>query len=304
MRAWQAYLYRAAYDAFVHSRAAFESSLVELAYDTLAAGAGGVDASVAAALRVLNTSIPDASVTPLRTLMAQLVADLNVSVGVMVLQCQNPSLSFGNLDAPISDVGFLTHSLTGIAALGNATARAQAVSALLQWGGGGGGGGLYDWLGATADAPRPHLDPGQGATSDPSFYFTPLQSFEGLTPQSNVTRMSWRTFVQAFYDASVTLRYSADEIEAGAAYTLRVVYFASTNWQPGHPQNRLVVNGNYVVHDYMYPPYPMEVLQFTIPGNVTAAGGGLQLSCNQPPGLGTSGRCCQISEVWLTPVRQ
>ena len=36
-------------------------------------------------------------------------------------------------------------------------------------------GGYFDDLGATDTALAPHLDPGQGWLSDPSFYFTPLR---------------------------------------------------------------------------------------------------------------------------------
>jgi len=62
-------------------------------------------------------------------------------------------------------------------------------------------------------------------------------------------------------------------------------------------QSRLTANG-VVLQDYQPPPAVMELQRFRIPANLTATGT-LTVRCSQPPGLGGTGRTCQISEAWL-----
>lgn len=161
-------------------------------------------------------------------------------------------------------------------------------------------GSYYDALGSIDPAAHPRLDAGQGVATDPSFYFTPLQAFTGLNNNAPVaaSRLSWRTFVQGFYDYQPTLRYTA--LNSTVAYELRVVMFS--DGQPGDSAVpvRLTANGDTVLWGYSPPPYPMTVLSFPLPLALTAAGN-LTIACNQVPGTSGSGRCCQLSEVWLLP---
>ncbi len=69
--------------------------------------------------------------------------------------------------------------------------------------------------------------------------------------------------------------------------------------------NRIVVNGNFVAQNYSAVVSPPTVTTLLVPGPVLAAtpspGGPVVVTCDQVRGLGTSGRCCQIAEVWLVP---
>lgn len=56
-----------------------------------------------------------------------------------------------------------------------------------------------------------------------------------------------------------------------------------------------------LLHDYMLPPSPMQVLSFPIK-QATTRGSNLTIHCNQRPGGGGTGRTCEISEVWLRVV--
>lgn len=69
--------------------------------------------------------------------------------------------------------------------------------------------------------------------------------------------------------------------------------------------NRIVVNGHYVAQNYTPVTLPPSVTTLVIPGAVVAATptafGPVVITCDQVPGLGTSGRCCQIAELWFVP---
>jgi hypothetical protein len=165
-------------------------------------------------------------------------------------------------------------------------------------------GGMLDVLGGDDVTSRPHLALGQGAIEDPSFYYTPLSNLDYGAIDSPHLPMYRRGFGQALYDYNLTLQYAAYELSPGTAYAVNVTYYA--NSADEQVLNRLVLNGDMVLHDYMAPPFPMVTLSFAVPATVVdaaiATGDGLTLSCNQPYGLGTSGRCCQITDVLLYPL--
>ena len=91
-----------------------------------------------------------------------------------------------------------------------------------------------------------------------------------------------------YYDSSMRLVYTG--LDRNARYVLRVTYV-------GGSTSRLLANGE-VLHDYRAPPVTTQVQSFSLATNTTA-GGRLVVSCNQPPGLGGTGRTCQIAEIWL-----
>ena len=59
---------------------------------------------------------------------------------------------------------------------------------------------------------------------------------------------------------------------------------------------RLVANGSHEIHGLLSKPY--QVLEFPVSAAATA-GGELTLTWTQEPGIGGSGRGCQVAEVWL-----
>jgi hypothetical protein len=95
------------------------------------------------------------------------------------------------------------------------------------------------------------------------------------------------------FDAPVELQYTG--LDASAHYTLRVIY-------GGEPRRnrrlRLVANDRFEIHPYLVIDRPTEPLEFDIPAGATASGQ-LTLRWTRTPGLGGSGRGCQIAEVWL-----
>lgn len=296
----QALVYRAAYDALVKARVSAEKAVEASVYSTLSlAWSVGVDSALAQGSALLARGVSPPTVPPLLSVMRTAYANINATLGLSVLQGQEPDLGLPAWNCSLSDIPFLTHSLTAIAALPSTDAKLAAVAALVGWTQAPAGG-WYDALGDIDPAAHPHLDPGQGVASDPSFYFTPLQAFTGSNnnPAVGAMRVSWRTFAQGFYDYALTLRYTT---LGPGPYTLRLVYFSdgNINGDSGIPY-RLTANGNYVIQDYVVPAYPMVVSTYDLPVAVTSSGS-LTVACNQHPGVSGSGRSCQIAEVWLYP---
>ena len=97
-------------------------------------------------------------------------------------------------------------------------------------------------------------------------------------------------------------------LDRNAQYVLDIVYVGKTSSEDGgvgrgagssgsSPGNRLMANDE-ILHDYQQAPAMMQVQSFPI-SKATTAGGSLVIRCNQPKGLGGTGRTCEISEVWL-----
>jgi hypothetical protein len=299
---FQALMYRSAYDSVLQTRASFEAALVASAYSELAlAGDVGVDVALTRVQALLSTPNSDPALQEYLGVLHNMFAALNASIGLPVMQAQTQDLSISQWNNSISDVLFLVASVNAIMSSGgNDTVKLMEVRGLVNWEQPPVPGGYYDKLGDILWTSHPHLNPGEGWLSDPSYYHTPLQAFTGQDNQATVAamRLSWRTFVQGLYAYNTTLDYSG--LNAQAAYSLVVVYFSDGGSGDSATPYRLVANGEYIVHDYMPPPYPMTKLQFQLPASVTSSGS-LTLQCSQQPGLAGSGRNCQICEVWLYP---
>ena len=60
---------------------------------------------------------------------------------------------------------------------------------------------------------------------------------------------------------------------------------------------RMEANGE-VIHDWMFKPDEMTVLEYDVPRTATSKGE-LTLRWSREPGMGGNGRGCQVAEVWL-----
>jgi len=273
-------------------------------------------AAIAAARVALLRPDPNASLTAtFRASVFQLAAALNASVGLEVLGNQDVDGNLKSIDTPLSDAAFLHTKLAAIEAIASEAGRLAAIAQLVHHEDAGPGG-FYDNLGATDVSLAPHLDPGQGATSDPEFYFTPLRvgpTAHALDPSS---RRAWSQYAMSFFDSSA-IRLTYAGLEATRVYEAHVVFNAmpepaeatrAASLRGNGDQMRLVAasseGGPSVVVwpppplNYSFAPWPMTKTIIPIPHSVTR-GGRLSLSCNQPPGVPGNGRTCQISEVWL-----
>jgi len=155
-----------------------------------------------------------------------------------------------------------------------------------------GPGGFYDDLGNTTQ--QPHLLRGEGFEKDPDFLHSSLVGFGVRTPQDG-WKVSWFTDAETLFDAPLQMRYT--DLDPGSTYKVRVIYAGDSP----RAKMKLVANGNTVIHDYMEKPSPIAPVEFMIPPAATKDGT-LQLEWTRPPGLGGTGRGCQVAEVWLMRV--
>ena len=81
-------------------------------------------------------------------------------------------------------------------------------------------------------------------------------------------------------------------LDRKATYRVRVVY----GMERKPAKVRLVAGDGVVIHDYLSRPF--EELEFDVPAKATA-GGELTLTWTGVPGIGGTGRGCQVCEVWL-----
>lgn len=109
---------------------------------------------------------------------------------------------------------------------------------------------------------------------------------------SSPRRVSWMKHIETLYDTPLQMRYA--NLEPNAAYKIRVVY-GGDNFRR---KIRLVAGEGFEVHPLLRKPFPIKPLEFAIPKQATAKGE-LTLTWSSEPGLGGSGRNCQVCEVWL-----
>lgn len=130
--------------------------------------------------------------------------------GMSVLQSQDPTLGLVTIDTPLSDSAYLKAQLRVIASLPTEEAKHIALQGIGRWTDPGPGG-YYDQLGAIPRSPR--LSSGFGERADPQFLYAPLVSYdEGGAEEAPLTgssqRISWYSYAQAYWNASVSLQYT------------------------------------------------------------------------------------------------
>ena len=305
----QMYLKRAFFDAYVSSRYTFEVEVCEAAAwaALTAAPQTGSRLAIARASAALQQNNTNATTASYRAEVIKLVDALDASIGAAVISNQDSTLGVGTMDTPLSDAAFLLASIREISTLSGEVARLSAIEALVNETDPGPGG-YYDKLGATEPGLAPHLLPGQGHLSDPSFYFTPLSAgptYRCLDPNHPMT---WQIYAMSQYDSrSISLQYEG--LDATKTYEAHVIFSTSGDVNlNGSPNRMQLLAGGATVWPpapwssaYWPPPTPIVKTRVAIPRSATA-NRSLTLSCRQPPGVGGGGRTCQIAAVWLVVV--
>jgi hypothetical protein len=179
------------------------------------------------------------------------------------------------VDAPLNNRIWLKLRFDELRQVSDEPARLAGIDEILNWTDPGPGG-YYDDLGDTTR--QPHLVRGEG-------------TIMGFGP-SGTRRRSWWDHAEALYDAPLRMHYA--DLDPQAHYKIRVVYAGE------NPRRklRLVAGAKWEVHPLMEKPAPLRPLEFEIPHEATEHGE-LDLEWRGEPGLGGSGRGCQVSEVWL-----
>lgn len=203
----------------------------------------------------------------------------------------------------VSDAPYLLAQLDRIGRLATESQRLAAIGELVAWTDPGRGG-FYDDLGNLTG--QPHLVPGAGPPTDPSYYHTAMVDFAGVSQQSYppttpppalaVLPASWLTFVRTHYGGSVRLFYPT---VPGQAYNVTVTYVSDEIASRSAPVS-LLANGH-IVHTWLDPAPPMQRRTFAVPAAATAQGG-LALECRPQPLCAQEKNGCAIAEVMLRAV--
>ena len=293
----QMYLFRAYYDAHVQLRYSTELGSVTQASLVLAVAAdsseGAAEALQAATDTLLSAPVAVSMLLDkLEGQVRQMYALINATVGVFSMQCQQTDLGVNTLNAAITEKTFYLAQLPQIAKLPTEEQQLSAIASLLNWTDAGPGG-VYACLGDTGNAGQisPLLDAGQGAESDPEFFYTPVINFDYGRSDFTTYRFSWSRWAGTFYDTLLNIDFG--DLDKGACYMLRLV-FGSTDDTPV----QLLLNDGFALTPFFKKPDPLGPLVFELPCNSTSTGS-LRVSCHQPSGIAGNGRNCQISEVWL-----
>ena len=193
------------------------------------------------------------------------------------------------LDYPVSNAPWLLARLAEIGRDPDMVKQMTAIRAVLNRTDPGPGG-FYDDLGNVSN--RPHLFLGEGAERDPEFRETPLIGFQYPDLLGSHAPMAWKRWAESLFDAPLVMRYGG--LDPNAVYRLRVVYSGDQSKM----KIRLVAGDHFEIHPYQQRPKPPAPQEFDVPPAATS-GSELTLSWTRQPGLGGSGRGCQVSEVWL-----
>jgi len=132
----QSLIYRGYYDAIIQLRYRSQVGVEAEAYAALAdASSIGSLAATKQAVTILAANSASAPSSPLvkewTTRALQLIADINESVGLEVLQSQSPTLNVEGLAADLTDSGWLLQRLHAVTLLPTEAARLDALQVLL-----------------------------------------------------------------------------------------------------------------------------------------------------------------------------
>ena len=306
---FQQALYRAYYDAYVRSRALYETQLEEEALAKLReAKSLGAELAMREAEAILDRAAARKTAADYRARVFEQAEALSQSIRMQLSVERYKAISVGRganldtIDRPLNNGPWLKAQFQEIRKLELETARLARLDEIVNWTNPGPGG-FYDDLGTVAC--QPHLDPwpdllrdlhlgggvgpgsqrkrpSTGYAADPEFRAAPLVHFE----ERAAARRSWLDQAMALFDAPLKMRYKG--LDSRAQYKLKVVY--------GGGPIRLAANDKLEIHALLTKTY--QPLEFDIPPEATAAGV-LTLTWTRPPGGGGAGRGCQVAEVWL-----
>jgi hypothetical protein len=295
-------LYRAYYDAYIHSRLLAENRQEEMAMAALAkakrnwplTSIGSLKA-IAEAESILDADARTDDARAYRARVFELAEALFQSIHMQLSVDRYKAISIdrgANLDAidfALNNRVWLENRFNDIRAISSESDRVAKIDELLNWTNPGPGG-FFDALGFVNQ--RPHLVPGESYADDPDFLKSPLISF-GSSPQRG-----WRTTEAAdseiIQDRPLRMRYTG--LDPAARYKVRVSYGGDAR----RVAVRLTANA-IEVHPLREKGPTPDPVEFDIPQQATA-GGALTLEWTRTSGLGGNGRGTQVSEVWLMKV--
>jgi hypothetical protein len=279
---FQQALYRAYYDEYTRERLFYERDLeTQAVYALRGARRDGAVQAMAEAERVLDQIATSRVATDHRARVFELAEALFQSIRMQLSVPRYKAISvdrganLDTIDAPLNNRVWLKLRFDELREVSEETKRLAGIDEILNWTDPGPGG-YYDDLGDTTR--QPHLVRGEG-------------TIVGFGP-SGMRRRSWWDHAEALYDAPLRMHYVG--LDPKAHYKIRVVYAGE------NPRRklRLVAGAKWEVHPLMEKPAPLRPLEFEIPHEATEHGE-LDLEWRGEPGLGGSGRGCQVSEVWL-----
>lgn len=295
-------LYRAYYDAYIHSRLLSENRQEELAMAALATAKRNWPLTSVGSLKamdvaqsILNTDMRTPDALEYRARVFELAEALFQSIHMQLSVDRYKAISIdrgANLDGidfALNNRVWLENRFEQIRAIAFEPDRVAKIEELLNWTNPGPGG-YYDALGIVNQ--RPHLVISESYAQDPDFLKSPLISF-GSSPQRG-WRTTEATDAEIIQDRPLRMRYT--ELDPTAHYKIRVSY--------GGDARRIAVRltaNSIEVHPFREKGNAPEPVEFEIPAQATA-GGKLTLEWTRTPGLGGNGRGTAVSEVWLIKV--
>ena len=279
---FQQALYRAHYDEYTRERLLYERDLeTQAMYALRRARQDGATQAMAEAERLLDKAVTSHVAADLRARVFELAEALFQSIRMQLSVPRYKAISvdrganLDTIDAPLNNRVWLKLRFDELRWISDESQRLAGIDEILNWTDPGPGG-YYDDLGDTTR--QPHLVRGEG-------------TIVGFGP-SGTRRRSWWDHAEALYDAPLRMHYVG--LDPQAHYKIRVVYAGE------NPRRkiRLVAGAKWEVHPLIEKPAPLRPLEFEIPHEATEHGE-LGLEWRGEPGLGGSGRGCQVSEVWL-----
>jgi hypothetical protein len=304
---FQMAMFRAACDAYVQQRLAYEQGLEQTALSLLqTAPEKGSLAVLDAAQATLDRAKTNRVATDLREQISVLGEGLFQSIRMQLSVSRHRAIAsdrgatLDTIDLPLNNQLWLTARFIAIRALPDEPARLAAIRDVVNWTDPGPGG-FYDDLGDLTH--QSHLVRNPNPDADPSNLESAFVGFADqkgrLTEPDNLDgalRYSWLNHAETLRGTPLRMRY--EQLDPNASYRVRVVYGGDSLQKP----IRLVANDAIEIHPLMPKLQPVKPIEFAIPRAATAKGE-LTLSWNGDGALGGNGRGCQVSEVWLIKER-
>lgn len=290
---FQQMLYRGYYDAYTARRLIYETELEHQAMDRLrqAPRIGSVRA-MDCAETILSKAVLEPVAQDWRARVFELGEALYQSIRMQLSVPRYKAIAWDRganldlIDRPLNSRTWLERRFAVIRALPSEGERLEAIDRIVNWTDPGPGG-FYDNLGEAGK--QPHLICDRSPQDDPEFRASPLLETPVFEPDR---RSSWLSQAEARFDAPLTMRYT--DLDPEAEYRLRVVY---AGLRLDH-RIRLEAEPGIEVHPLIAKPDPVEPVEFDVPHEATRTGS-LILRWHQEPGIGGTGRGCDVSEVWL-----
>lgn len=293
---FQQLLYRAYYDAYDRSRLMHETALENEAMATLNnARRLGSLAAMAEADGILERAVTHPVSQEWRARVFELAEALFQSIRAQLSVTRYKAISasrganLDSIDVPLNNAPWLRYKFGEIRQVAAEAERLRAIEEIVNWANPGPGG-FYDDLGNPTH--QPHLVRGPGPGKDPDFRQSSLVGFADGSRAGQVPwRLSWKNHAESLFDGPLEMRYA--DLDPLAQYKVRVVYAGENT-----PGIRLAADDQYEVHPFIRKEFPPKPVEFDIPAAATQDGQ-LSLKWYRTPGLGGSGRGCQVAEVWL-----